>query len=672
VSTSRPSSLPANAEPRFIFFGGKGGVGKTTAASAFALTQTRPTLIVSTDPAHSLGDVFGVKLSGRPSAVTRALDGIELDAPRAFARWLSRHRGALVEVLEHGTWLERGDIDALLDLSIPGVDELAGFIEIASLASASPVRKDGRSYSQVVVDTAPTGHMLRLMAAPAAVAAIADVLDVLQQQHRLIRRQLARVGGEPEAADRLIVLLAQQARAAAARLQDASRTTFHWVTLPEELSLAESEDGVAALDRSGVDVATIVINNVLPPGDACPVCDRRRDEQRRTVDAIRQRVGRNRALRLVPAQIREPRGLNALRALWSTTVDAATTVSTGKAGGKPRIDLVVSVRSARSVHCGDPVARLAGHASLLFVGGKGGVGKTTVSAAVALRLAREDPARRVLLLSTDPAHSLGDVFRAPVGDTAHALPGTPKNLAVREVDAVQAFADRRRQIESALEEIASFGASGGTSPRGITVRGPFVAASELIDLAPPGIDELFGLLSVVDARPAYDIVVVDTAPTGHALRLLELPGAAREWTQVLLRVLLKYGSLIRPRRLASEVVDLSKSIRALQAALLDPVRTRFLVVTRAADVPRRETARLLTRLRTLRLAAPAIVANALTLAPGRCARCRATAAAEARELALLRRLCARRCAIIQAPLAAPAPRGAAVIERWSRAWIGDD
>jgi arsenite-transporting ATPase len=174
---------------------------------------------------------------------------------------------------------------------------------------------------------------------------------------------------------------------------------------------------------------------------------------------------------------------------------------------------------------------------------------------------------------------------------------------------------------------------------------------------------------VVDARQAYDVIVVDTAPTGHALRLLETPKAAREWTQVLLRMLLKYKSLVRPGRLAAELVDLSKSIRDLQALLRDPSQTRFIVVTRAADVPLRETARLVRRLRTLHLATPAVVVNALTLSPGRCAWCCAAAAAESRELAAVRRLCARRCAIIQTPLAAPAPRGAAALERWADVWL---
>ena len=612
-------------------------------------------LVVSTDPAHSLGDALGVKLSAQPRRITPGLDAVELDASRAFARWLNEHRGPLREILEHGTWLDHEDVDALLDLSIPGVDELVGLMEITRLAQAPPARS---SYRLVVVDTAPTGHTLRLLAAPDAVAAVAAVLDLLQQEHRMIREQLARVG-RPEAADALITLLAEHARKTAERLHDPRQTAFHWVTLPEELSLAESEDAIAALERAGTRVPEVLVNRVLPDAGPCPVCDRRRADERRVLAAIRRRLGRGRRVRVIPASIKEPRGVKALATFGGAMARASRPAPlkrrpTGDALRRGSVQALVGHRfSGASAGAGLAPAEsrdaLKG-AALLFFGGKGGVGKTTAAAAAALRLARADASRKVLLLSTDPAHSLADVFKSAVGDTAHAIRGGPRNLLVRELDAAAALAERRSHLESALDEIASaVGAPGITADldadRGVSVRIPASGIGrELINLAPPGIDELFGILSVVDARADYDVIVVDTAPTGHALRLLEMPDAAREWMQVLLRVLLKYRSLVRPGQLAAELVDVSKSIRELQLLLHDATQTRFIVVTRAAEVPRRETERLLTRLRRLRLSTPAVIFNALTMAPGRCARCRATAAAERRELAALRR--PRLCAII--------------------------
>ena len=633
-------------------------------------------LVVSTDPAHSLGDALGVTLSAQPRQVKHGLAAVELDASRAFARWLQQHRGPLREILEHGTWLDSEDVDALLDLSIPGVDELVGLMEIARLARTPSARS---GYDLVVVDTAPTGHTLRLLAAPDAVAAVAAVLDQLQQEHRLIREQLARVG-RPEAADALITLLAAQARETAERLDDPRQTTFHWVTLPEELSLAESEDAVAALERAGRRVPEILVNRVLPDAGPCPVCDRRRADQRRVLAAIRRRLGCGRRVRVIPAAIREPRGLTSLAKFGRAMAQASRSAPLKRRPTSDAVRTLVGHRfsgaaAGARLALPESLDALRG-ASLLFFGGKGGVGKTTAAAAAALRLAREDASRKVLLLSTDPAHSLGDVFTSAVGDTAHAIRGGPRNLLVRELDAAAALAERRAHLESALDEIASAAGASGIAAdldagRGVSVRIPASGIGrELINLAPPGIDELFGILSVVDARADYDLIVVDTAPTGHALRLLEMPDAAREWMQVLLRVLLKYRSLVRPGQLAAELVDVSKSIRELQLLLHDATQTRFIVVTRAAEVPRRETERLLARLRRLRLSTPAVIFNALTMAPGRCARCRATAAAERREVAALRT--PRGCAIIRTPLSAPPPRGVKALERWGAWWVSAD
>jgi len=139
--------------------------------------------------------------------------------------------------------------------------------------------------------------------------------------------------------------------------------------------------------------------------------------------------------------------------------------------------------------------------------------------------------------------------------------------------------------------------------------------------------------------------------------------------QVLLRVLLKYKTLVRPGQLAAELVELSKAIRELQALLRDPAQTRFVVVTRAAEVPRLETARLIGKLRGLHLATPALVVNAVTVAPGRCGWCRATAAAERRELDALRGVCGRRCVMIDTPLVAPPPRGVRQLNEWGATWL---
>jgi len=652
----------------FLFFGGKGGVGKTTCAAARAVAEARRrarVLVVSTDPAHSLGDALAVRLSARVTRlpVPVAFDALELDAPRAFARWIANHGEAVADIIANGTWLDRRDIDALLGLSLPGVDELVGLLEIMALAGRDPL------YDFVIVDAAPTGHLLRLLAAPDAVAAIAAVFDALQEDHRIMRREFGRLG-RPEAADRLIELLVDQAARTRALLRDRRRTTFEWVMLPEELSLEETKDGIAALRRNRFHVGGVIVNRVLPAGPPCPICDRRRVEESRVVARVR-RTFADLPVRLVPEQLHEPRGIRSLGAVARLVAgkEAALRRQTSlrrRPSASAAYADAGSLPARRQRSAPETLEALRGARVLFFVG-KGGVGKTTTAAATALRLARRDPARRVLLLSTDPAPSLADVFAVSIGDRATTIRGGPNNLRVRELDARAVLKARRAGLESALAEL------------GATLGARESSAEQLLDLAPPGIDELFALLTVTELMappndegepPEYDLLVVDAAPTGHTLRLLEMPAAAREWVQLLMRVQLKYRAIARPGRFAQEIVELSQSIRRLQALFHDPDATRFVVVTRAAKVPQLETDRLFDRLRALGLAAPIVVVNARTLAPGRCPRCRLSAAAERRILAAVERRCGRRrCAIIQTPLVAPPPRGPTMLERWASRWI---
>jgi anion-transporting ArsA/GET3 family ATPase len=135
-------------------------------------------------------------------------------------------------------------------------------------------------------------------------------------------------------------------------------------------------------------------------------------------------------------------------------------------------------------------------------------------------------------------------------------------------------------------------------------------------------------------------------------------------------MLLKYRKVVRPGPLASDLLDLSRQIRTLQSVLTDRTATRFVAVTRAAELPRLETGRLLAKLRRMRVATPLVIVNAVTPATGVCSRCRVIRTGEGLELKRLSRLCRDyRCAIIQAPLAVPPPRGIAPLDRWGRTWI---
>ncbi|HEX6464137.1 MAG TPA: ArsA family ATPase, partial [Vicinamibacterales bacterium] len=185
--------------PAFEFFGGKGGVGKTTCAAVAAAVSPVRTLLVTTDPASSLDDVFGVAIDTPPTRIPGAprLRAARIDGPRAFARWLEPRRSTLAAIGVRGTYLDDEDIARLLKLSLPGIDEIVGLLEVVRLARAA----DG--YERVIVDTAPTGHTLRLLSAPVLLSRVAAVLDVLQSHHRAVVAAL-RGSYRADASDALI------------------------------------------------------------------------------------------------------------------------------------------------------------------------------------------------------------------------------------------------------------------------------------------------------------------------------------------------------------------------------------------------------------------------------------------------------------------------------------
>jgi arsenite-transporting ATPase len=191
---------------------------------------------------------------------------------------------------------------------------------------------------------------------------------------------------------------------------------------------------------------------------------------------------------------------------------------------------------------------------------------------------------------------------------------------------------------------------------------------DLIELAPPGIDELFAILTVTDALlgSKYDLLVLDTAPTGHALRLLELPAAAHDWVRALLRVLVKYQGVLGLGPLAQDLVDLARGLRGLRALLADPKRARFVAVARAAALPVAETTRLCVALDRLGIALSAVLVNALT--PPGCSRCQQAAAAEAAELDALARARPRPRAILVASAVMPPPRGVTALRRFGQSF----
>lgn len=620
----------------------------------------RRTLLISTDPAPSLGDALGCPLSATPRRVSlRAgtLHAVEIDARRALERWLAPRRPVFERIALRGTWLDEEDITRLLRLSLPGIDELAALLEIRRLAG-------DRRYDFVVVDTAPTGHTLRMLCMPEALRRLATVFDHMQGKHRTLSEAL-RGAWQPDAADAMIDEIDTEGREMAALLRDADSTETWWVTLPEPMSVAETLDAASALERQRIRLHAVIVNRLTPlPDRACRWCRVRRVVERTAIRSLAEGPVRLPRVVGVMARDREPTGTLRLATIGAE-IERGLPPPLARAGSVARVR-GVSGAAGRPAALGDSLAGPG--AALIMFGGKGGVGKTTCAAAAALDLARRHPQRRVLLLSTDPAHSLGDALGIVLTDAERVIPGGPPNLRVRELDASLGFRQVRERYGAAIDVMFDRLARGSA----VDVAHDRQVLQDLMDLAPPGIDELAAVLGVTDALlgPADDdVVVMDTAPSGHALRLLEMPGLVHDWAKALMAILLKYQPVVGAGDLGVILVRISQGIGRLRELLCDPARTRFIAVMRAEALPRAETLRLLNRLRSLRINVPAVVVNAI--GAGTCKRCRRTVAAEQREIVAFTRAVSRVGSppmIVLACAEMPPPHRPAALLAWERNW----
>ncbi|HEX6160424.1 MAG TPA: ArsA-related P-loop ATPase, partial [Thermoanaerobaculia bacterium] len=172
------------ASRRVLLFGGKGGVGKTTisCAAALHLSQTRDVILFTTDPASNLGDLFSNR---QPPTANRQLTIEALDAEALYSAFLATHLESFLEIGDRGTYLDRDELRRFFALSMPGIDELMAWMHIGELIEENPD-------SLIVVDTAPTGHTLRMLSSGEHFRQLALALDAMQEKHRAMVRQFTR------------------------------------------------------------------------------------------------------------------------------------------------------------------------------------------------------------------------------------------------------------------------------------------------------------------------------------------------------------------------------------------------------------------------------------------------------------------------------------------------
>jgi arsenite/tail-anchored protein-transporting ATPase len=579
--------------PPWTLVGGKGGVGKTTCAAALALRSARDgarTLVLSTDPAGTLADVLESPLGGEPHAVAAvdSLSACQLDATTARTDFLAKWGSVLATIIDRGTYLDRDDIQGLIDAALPGIDETMAFLTLADLA-------DRNDWQRVILDTAPTGHTLRLLALPETFEALIGLLDTMQAKHRFMVSALMH-RYRPDEADSFLADLRAKVAKLRALMTDPGRMGVLLVSRPEPVVVAETVRYATQLTARRVSVRAVLMNatpDATAPATLAALAAVRHAAPHAeffTVGELGDMPAGAAGLERWAGSVRQPRAR-----------DAKNVAS----HGRPR-------RAQRASGAG-MLARAAPFIEtlppLLIVGGKGGVGKTSVSCAIALARARTG--HHTFLVSTDPAPSIADALDHHVGDADCVLPDA-FGLAARQIDATAAFARWRAEYESRVD--SAFDALLGP---GLDAAHDRAVARQLLALAPPGIDELYALIWLGDAlaEQRFERIVVDPAPTGHLIRLLEMPALALDWAHRLLRLMLKYRELAGGGDLAADLLAFARRTRAVSALLNDAQQSAVLVVALEEPVVRLEASRIVDRVRALGAAVPALVWNRVSALP---------------------------------------------------------
>jgi arsenite-transporting ATPase len=666
-----PENFPAT---RYIFFGGKGGVGKTTAAAATALAlldaarDGERILLFSTDPAHSLSDSLDKKVGDRTAEVARRgrgervtrLFAREMDAAHALEEFKQKHRAVLAEIADRGTMLDEADINDLLDLSLPGMDEVMALFELSEVERVA-------QFARVVVDTAPSGHTSRMLRLPEVFARWVGALDVMSEKHRYMVAHFARSRRVREdEADLFLRDLAERVNRVRSMLFDAGRASFVLVTIPEALAFEESARYFKSLSDEGVPVTDLVINRVEREHDACPFCRARVRMQSRWLKAL-GREFKSLRTRRVPLFPTEVRGADALRefarAVWQKGDFGMRNAECGFE--KPASPSIRNPKSAFRNRAGSGFS-LAPKQLVIF-GGKGGVGKTTAAASFALALAEADEDARVLVFSTDPAHSLSDSFDERVGELKRGVAGAA-NLDAKEIDPAARFEELKERYRKWTDEMFE-SLTGGSR---FDVQFDREAMRELVSLAPPGIDEIAALSTVSDLidEGAYTTIVLDTAPTGHLLRFLELPDIALSWVRTFLKLLLKYRNVVRWGGVAEELVALSKAIKRVASLLTDADNCEFVGVAIPERMSLEETVRLDASLARLKVPVRRLLINNVVTdeAASACDFCAARRGGQTEVVEEFRRRLASRAEIYVAPQQPDEVRGRVRLRKHFESW----
>ena len=502
---------------RNLLFTGKGGVGKTSIACAIAISLAgggKRVLLVSTDPASNLDEVLETRLGIRPTPIAgmSGLHGMNVDPQEAARLYRERVLGPYRELLPKSV------VDNIEEqLSGACTVEIAAFDEFAKLLGDQNATAE---YDHIIFDTAPTGHTLRLLQLPAAWTGFIET----NMTGTSCLGPLAGLQGQKE-------LYAKALQA----LSNSIATTVFLVSRPDHSALAEAERTRSELEALGIKNQRLILNGVFHARgreDAVALA-----LESRAKEALGDMPQGLRVLPLdeVPLVSNALIGVESLRALssgHSQLTQESANITPRKALPPPLADLLIEIAASGK--------------GVIMTMGKGGVGKTTVAASIAVELA--SMGHRVHLTTTDPA-----------AHVSMALTGKVPRLQVTRIDPA---IETRAYTEEVMAE----------SGRDLDEKGKALLEEDLRSPCTEEIAVFRAFARRVD-EGNDGFVVIDTAPTGHTLLLLDAAEAYH-------------------RDVARNLTYIPDSVRRLLPQLRNPEFTRILIVTLPEATPVHEAARL--------------------------------------------------------------------------------
>jgi arsenite/tail-anchored protein-transporting ATPase len=549
---------------QYMFFSGKGGVGKTSMACTHAARyadEGKRTLIVTTDPASNLADVFEQPIGHKITLIKDApnLWAMEIDPDRSTQEYIDRAMAPirssfppqLIQVMEE-------------QMSGPCTTEVAAFDRFTDFLEL-PVQ-NGNAYDVVIFDTAPTGHTLRLLELPAEWSQ--SIANASQGNGQTCIGPAAAIQDAKQKYDRAL-----------ATMRDTGLTTFVFVLHPEAIAIKETRRAIAELEKLNIRTHQLIVNGIIPPDEkANPLFAARSEMQASYLEQIAKELPLpTQRMFLLPVEIK---GLASLRQVGKMFFD-----------GDRRLQVEsYHVERFQSAFPGSTTFQPAnlkpsnGYRRTLFFAGKGGVGKTTASCVTAVWLACQG--YKTLLLTTDPAAHLGDVLGVPVGDEPAPVAGLSNLWAAKIDPKLAAEAYKTRILDDARQ-------------RGRPESAIQIMAEELDS---PCTEEMATFDRFIDfaSQSDWQVVVFDTAPTGHTLRLIELP---MDWSQ---QIDVKVFASVE----SSAADDVAKQrFGQVIEMMRDPEQSTFAFVMYPESTPILEAYRAVQELRTVGIEPGLVVAN---------------------------------------------------------------